>query len=323
MAANLDAVEIDALRSFNRFYTRKIGVLEEALLKSPFTLAQARVLFELGAHKSVSAGEISDMLGLDLGYLSRIVQEFASQGLLTRKKSDEDGRRILLSLTAKGRKARQTLDTKSRDEVGGMLARLPQGERKRLLAALHEAQSILSERSTQPGDGLVIRPYRIGDLGWAIERHARLYAEEFHWNEEFEALVATLFARFANEHDPAKERLWIAELNGERVACVFVVRNAEDPATAQLRCLLVDPKGRGHGIGRRLVSECIAFARSVGYRKMMLWTNDILVPARRIYEEAGFSLVKEERHHSFGHDLVGQIWSMELHKEVAAQQSGV
>jgi DNA-binding MarR family transcriptional regulator/GNAT superfamily N-acetyltransferase len=312
MTAKPDIAQVEALRGFNRFYTRQIGVLEEGLLKTPFTLAQARVLFELGTRKDISAGEISAVLSLDLGYLSRIVQEFSAQGLITRKKSAEDGRRVLLSLTAKGRKAFQALDTKSRDEVAAMLAGLPDARRARLLAAIRDVQRALSDQDGTPGDGLVIRARRPGDIGWAIERHAQLYAEEYQWNEEFESLVAKLFARFANEHDPEKERLWIAECEGERVGCVFVVRNDEDPTAAQLRCLLVDPKGRGMGVGRRLVAECIAFARSAGYRRMVLWTNDLLVSARRIYEAAGFTLVEEERHHSFGHDLVGQIWSLEL-----------
>jgi DNA-binding MarR family transcriptional regulator/GNAT superfamily N-acetyltransferase len=286
--------------------------LGERLLRSPFTLTQARVLFELGARKGASAGEIGAALGLDLGYLSRIVQEFSSRGLITRDRCRNDGRRIVLSLTAKGRKAFHAIDKKSRDEVSAMLAPLPSARRTRLLAALRDARSILSQEQRESADGLVIRAHRIGDVGWAIERHAQLYAEEFHWNEEFEALVAKLFARFANEHDPAKERFWVAELEGERVGCVFVVRNDEDPSAAQLRCLLVDPKGRGIGVGRRLVAECIAFAGSAGYSRMMLWTNDVLVSARRIYEAAGFVLAREERHRSFGHDLVGQIWTLEL-----------
>jgi DNA-binding MarR family transcriptional regulator len=311
---NPDTLQVDALRSFNRFYTRQIGILDEGVLKTPFTLTQARVLFELGTRKGASAGEISGALGLDLGYLSRIVQGFYSRGLITRKRSDDDGRRILLSLTAKGRKEVQALVKKSRDEVSGTLAQLPDSARIRLLAALRDVQCILSNQKGEPRDGLVIRTYRMGDIGWAIERHAQLYAEEYQFNEEFEALVAKLFARFANEHDPEKERMWVAELGGERVGCVFVVRSEEDPSMAQLRCLLVDPRGRGLGVGRRLVAECIAFARSADYPRMMLWTNDVLVSARRTYEAAGFALVKEERHHSFGCDLNGQVWIMELGK---------
>jgi len=312
VSASPDSLQIETLRGFNRFYTRRIGALEEGLLKSPFTLTQARVLFELGTGKNATAGEISDTLGLDLGYLSRIVQDFASRRLISRRKSSDDGRRILLSLTAKGRKAFQNLDQSSRSEVSAILAELPPATRDRLLASLQDVQRMLSDRKAEAANEVVIRTYRVGDIGWAIERHAQLYAEEYRWNEEFEALVASLFARFANEHDPAKERLWVAELEGERVGCVFVVRNEDDPSVAQLRCLLVDPKGRGLGIGKRLVAECVAFARSAGYPKMMLWTNDVLVAARHIYETAGFALAKEEPHHSFGHDLVGQIWTLDL-----------
>jgi DNA-binding MarR family transcriptional regulator/GNAT superfamily N-acetyltransferase len=312
MAASPDSLQVETLRSFNRFYTKHIGVLEEGLLKTRFTLTQARVLFELGTRTNATAGEISSTLGLDLGYLSRIVQAFASQGLVSRKKSTDDGRRVLLSLTSKGRKAFQTLDKSSHHEVSSVLSKLPDAKRVRLLTAIRNVQDMLSNRNTETTQGVCIRTYRIGDIGWAIERHAQLYAQEYHWNEEFEALVAKLFTGFANDHDPAKERLWVAELEGERVGCVFVVRNGEDPSAAQLRCLLVDSKGRGLGIGKQLVAECIAFARSAGYRKIMLWTNDVLVAARRIYLAAGFTLVKEEPHHSFGHDLVGQIWSLEL-----------
>ena len=312
MSASPDSLQIETLRGFNRFYTRRIGALEEGLLKSPFTLTQARVLFELGTGKNATAGEISDTLGLDLGYLSRIVQDFASRRLISRRKSSDDGRRILLSLTAKGRKAFQNLDQSSRSEVSAILAELPPATRDRLLASLQDVQRMLSDRKAEAANEVVIRTYRVGDIGWAIERHAQLYAEEYRWNEEFEALVASLFARFANEHDPAKERFWVAELEGERVGCVFVVRNEDDPSVAQLRCLLVDPRGRGLGVGKRLVAECVAFARSAGYPKMMLWTNDVLVAARHIYETAGFALAKEEPHHSFGHDLVGQIWTLDL-----------
>ena len=238
MAASPDSLQVETLRSFNRFYTRHIGVLEEGLLKTPFTLTQARVLFELGTRKRATAGEISDTLGLDLGYLSRIVQEFASQGLISRKTSNDDGRRILLSLTSKGRKAFQALDRNSRDEVSAILAELPHARRIRLLAALRDVRGILSHQKAEAAHRVVIRTHRIGDIGWAIERHAQLYAEEYQWNEEFEALVAKLFARFANEHDPAKERFWVAELEGERVGCVFVVCNEEDPSVAQLRACL-------------------------------------------------------------------------------------
>jgi DNA-binding MarR family transcriptional regulator len=312
MAAAPHGAQVEALRSFNRFYTKEIGVLGEGLLQTRFTLTQARVVFELGKRKRASASEIAAALGLDLGYLSRIVQGFRAQGLVARTKSADDGRRAWLTLTARGRKQFKTFDRRSRDEASALIGRLPAAHRTRLVASLRNAQSILSSEKHRPAGRIAIRPYRLGDIGWAIERHAQVYADEFGWNAQFEALVAKLFAGFANEHDPAKERCWIAELDGERAGCVFVVRNAEDPSMAQLRCLLVEPGARGFGIGRRLVEQCIAFARSAGYPKMILWTNDVLVSARRIYEATGFRLIKEEPHRSFGKNLVGQFWMLDL-----------
>jgi len=302
--------QTEAVRSFNRFYTRQIGVLDEGLLASPYTLTQARVLFELGTRKTATAADIGEALGLDAGYLSRIVQNFIAQELVARKPSSEDGRQWMLSLTSQGRRAFRELDRASHKLTASNLSRLSAARRGRLLASMKDVQRLLS-----PDNGshdVIVRTHRVGDIGWAIERHGQLYADEFGFNEEFEALIASLFAQFATKHDPAKERCWIAEVDGERVGCVFVVRNADDPHVAQLRCLLVDPKGRGLGVGRRLVDECIAFAKSAGYAKMMLWTNDVLISARRIYQAAGFSLVSEKPHHSFGVDLVGQIWTRGL-----------
>lgn len=304
------ARQTEAVRSFNRFYTRQIGVLDEGLLASPYSLTQARVLFELGTRTTVTAREIGELLGLDAGYLSRIVQGFLSHGLITRQPSKEDGRQWLLSLTDAGRKAMRELDRASHQLTASHLSQLSEPARHRLLASMQEVQRLLSPNRER--GKLVIRTHGIGDIGWAIERHGQLYAEEFGWNEEFEALVASLFAQFASRHDPATERMWVAEVDGERAGCVFVVRNAEDPGAAQLRCLLVDPKARGLGVGRRLVDECIAFATAAGYTRMLLWTNDILVSARRIYQAAGFALVSEEPHYSFGHDLVGQVWERGL-----------
>lgn len=304
--------QVELVRRFNRFYTRKIGVLEEGLLASPFTLTQARILFELGTRQTTTAGELIDILGLDPGYLSRILQSFVQKRLVTRERSMEDGRRAQLSLTAKGRRAFGELDRKSRASTGDLVSPLSPSQRKRLLGAMQALQETLSEPDAARTPVITIREHQIGDMGWAIEQHGRLYAEEFGWNGEFEALVATLFARFAANRDPASERFWVAEVNAERVGCVFVVRNEKDPRAAQLRCLLVDPRARGLGLGRRLVDECIQFARSVGYERMLLWTNDVLTAARRIYGSAGFSLVEESPHRSFGHDLVGQVWARTL-----------
>ena len=304
--------QVELVRRFNRFYTRKIGVLEEGLLASPFTLTQARILFELGTRQTTTAGELIDILGLDPGYLSRILQSFVQKRLVTRERSMEDGRRAQLSLTAKGRRAFGELDRKSRASTGDLVSPLSPSQRKRLLGAMQALQETLSEPDAARTPVITIREHQIGDMGWAIEQHGRLYAEEFGWNGEFEALVATLFARFAANRDPVSERFWVAEVNGERVGCVFIVRNEKDPRAAQLRCLLVDPRARGLGLGRRLVDECIQFARSVGYERMLLWTNDVLTAARQIYESAGFSLVEESPHRSFGHDLIGQVWARTL-----------
>jgi DNA-binding MarR family transcriptional regulator/ribosomal protein S18 acetylase RimI-like enzyme len=318
--------QVELVRRFNRFYTRRIGVLEEGLLASPFTLTQARILFELGARQTATAGDLVEELGLDPGYLSRILQGFVEKKLVARERSIEDGRRAQLSLTQKGRKAFGDLDRKSRMSTAEMVSPLPPAERRRLIAAMQTLQETLSYPGVPraypavpraypavPRDApVVLREHRIGDIGWAIEQHGRLYAEEFGWNGEFEALVATLFARFGTKHDPSSERFWVAEVDAVRAGCVFVVRNEKDPLAAQLRCLLVDPRARGLGLGRILVEECIRFAKSAGYERMVLWTNDVLVAARRIYEAAGFSLMEEAPHHSFGHDLIGQVWARTL-----------
>lgn len=303
---------VAVVRHFNRFYTRQVGALDEGLLGTPFTLAQARVLYELGTRRVATASEIGDALDMDAGYLSRILRRFSQSRLITRSKADDDGRRVLLALSVKGRRVFTNLDRRSHERIAAMLATLPPSRQQRLVSAMSSVHDVLAPGPTAAPRQLVVRAPRVGDIGWAIEAHGRLYAEEFGWNGEFEALVASLFAKFASHHDPALEHMWIAEVDGERAGCVFVVRNEEDPSAAQLRCLLVDPSARGLGIGRRLVDECLTFARRAGYRRMVLWTNDVLTSARRIYEAAGFELVEEERHHSFGHDLVGQVWALDL-----------
>lgn len=306
------ATQVDAVRRFNRFFTQRIGVLDEGLLASRFTLTQARVLFEIAHCKSCTAGDLISLLGLDPGYLSRILQQFVDSGLVSRRRSTDDGRRTNLALSAKGRKSFAALERRSRRSIGELIGPLPSAERARLVKSMASVQAILTAGHAKEARSVSVRPYRIGDVGWAIERHARLYATEFGWNEEFEALVATLFAKFAATHDSATERFWIAEVDEERAGCVFVVRSERDSSAAQLRCLLVEPGARGLGVGRRLVDECIRFSRSAGYRRIILWTNDILVSARRLYEAAGFSLIEESPHRSFGHALVGQFWSLDL-----------
>jgi DNA-binding MarR family transcriptional regulator/N-acetylglutamate synthase-like GNAT family acetyltransferase len=301
-----------SVRQFNRFFTQRMGILEEGLLASPFTLAQARVLFELGTRPNLTAKDLIDSLGLDRGYLSRILRGFVKSRLLATNQSPIDARRTELTLTPKGRKAFEALDRKSQRSVANLLRPLSVAQRNRLLRAMQEVQRIMQVPGTLHAPKIVVHPYGPGDVGWAIERHGQLYAEEFGWNAEFEALVATLFARFATQHQEGSEQFWVAEIDNQRAGCVFVVRSEKDPRAAQLRCLLVDPAARGLGIGRRLVDKCITFAKAAGYRRIILWTNDVLVSARRIYEAAGFSLIEEAPHHSFGRDLVGQFWGRDL-----------
>lgn len=308
MATDL-LLRIEAVRAFSRFYTRLIGLLNESLLESPFSLAEGRVVWELAHRGTCTATELGADLGMDPGYLSRVLHRLHRRGFVGRRKSPDDRRRTLLSLTPSGRAAFGGIDDASRREIGAILAPLTEERQQRLVAALDTARTLLEGRAVGPTT-FVLRPPRAGDLGWVVQRHGALYAREYAWDWTFEALVAEIVSHFARDLDPARERCWIAEMDGENVGCVFVVRRTTE--VAQLRCLLVDPAARGSGLGRRLVQECIHFARDAGYRKMMLWTNDILHAARRIYEAEGFRLVEEERHRSFGHDLVGQVWELEL-----------
>ena len=303
---------VAAFRRFNRFYTKHVGALDEGYNHSRFTLTEARVLYELGTRDVANASAILEALSLDPGYLSRILRGFANAGLVSRKRASKDRRQVVLTLTARGRRAFLELDSKSNERASEVLNTLDPSERKQLMSAINGVERLLSRRTKTEPRTVAIREPRPGDIGWAIAAHGELYAKQFGWNAEFEALVAKLFADFANGHDRALEHMWVAELNGERVGCVFVVKNADDPTVAQLRCLLVDPKGRGLGIGTRLVDECVSFARSAGYSAIMLWTNDVLISARRIYEGAGFKLDHEYPHHSFGNDLVAQVWRRDL-----------
>ena len=300
---------IAAVRRFTRFYTRQIGVLREGLHASPFSLTQARVLYELANRPAPTAADIARDLGLDAGYLSRILRGFAQRGLLTRTRSQKDGRESHLGLTPAGREAFAPLDRGSHDEVAAMLGPLSEGAQVRLIEAMNAVEQLLGVRSGA-APPYVLRPHQIGDMGWVVSRHGALYAQEYDWNIEFEALVAEIVAVFIKNFDPARERCWIAEVDGAPVGSVFLVKQSDD--VGKLRLLLVEPQARGMGIGARLVAECIRFARLSGYRTLTLWTNDVLVAARRIYQAAGFRLVKEEKHHSFGHDLVGQNWELDL-----------
>jgi DNA-binding MarR family transcriptional regulator/N-acetylglutamate synthase-like GNAT family acetyltransferase len=303
----LDRVE--AVRRFNRFYTRRIGVLEEGLLWTPFSLTEARVLYEVAHHEGATASELGRELGLDAGYLSRILGGFEKRGFIRKTPSDTDGRQFLLRLTAKGRKAFARLDLASRTKVEAMLVPLSNTDQDDLVRAMRSIEGLLGVPS-ESHEPYIIRPHQPGDMGWVVHRHGVLYSEEYGWDERFEALVAEIVAKFIQNFDPARERCWIAEREGENVGSVFLVKQSD--TVGQLRLLLVEPKARGLGIGGRLVDECLRFARRVGYRKVALWTNDVLVDARRIYERAGFRLVSEKPHHSFGRDLVGQTWEVDL-----------
>jgi DNA-binding MarR family transcriptional regulator/GNAT superfamily N-acetyltransferase len=301
--------DVEAVRGFNRFFTRRIGALREGLLHSPYSLTEARILFEVARGDGPTASDLSRDLGLDPGYLSRVLSRLEERGLIERLRPEGDGRRRLLSLTAGGEAAFSVLDTRSREEVAEMLGGLSGGERARLLDAMRTIEGVL-DRSLKFSEPFFLRAHEPGDMGWVVHRHGVLYAREYGWDETFEALVARIVADFVEGYDPRWERCWIAEMDGRNVGCVFCVRESEK--VAKLRLLLVEPEARGLGLGTRLVEECIRFARGRSYEKLTLWTNSVLGAARRIYEEKGFELVEEEEHHSFGKDLVGQNWVLNL-----------
>jgi DNA-binding MarR family transcriptional regulator/GNAT superfamily N-acetyltransferase len=300
---------VAAVRHFNRFYTRQIGVLREGYLDSPFSLTQVRVLYELAHRQQTTATQLRRELGLDAGYLSRLLRRFRRRGLIEKKLSKTDGRQSLLWLTPRGRKAFAPLNARSRKEIGAMVAGLAAADQHRLVKAMHTIETLLGAAS-EPAVPYLLRPPHAGDMGWVVHRHGVLYSQEYGWDERFEALVASIVAKFVAQYDPRRERCWIAERDGDNVGCVFLVK--ESDAVARLRLLLVEPAARGLGIGSRLVDECVRFARATGYKKITLWTNDVLVAARRIYEQARFRLVHQESHHSFGHDLTGETWDLEL-----------
>jgi DNA-binding MarR family transcriptional regulator/GNAT superfamily N-acetyltransferase len=300
---------VGVVRRFNRFWTRRIGVLREGCLESPFSLAEVRVLYELAHREETTASELGEELGLDAGYLSRILRGFEKRGLVHKRASEADGRRRLLRLTERGLEAFAPLDARSRSDIGAVLGGLSETGQERLVGAMRTIEGLLGARP-EPEVPYVLRTHWPGDMGWVVHRHGVLYAREYGWDERFEALVAEIVAKFIQHYDPKLERCWIAERDGEIVGSVFLVRESEE--IAKLRLLLVEPKARGLGIGRRLVEECIRFARQAGYRKITLWTNDVLIAASRIYRGLGFRLVHEEPHHSFGHDLVGQTWELML-----------
>ena len=310
---------IEAVRSFNRFYTRRIGVLSEGLLHSEFTLTESRLLWELAHVETVTASELARRLDLDAGYLSRLLSSFARRGLVKRTRSKSDGREVLLSLTGAGRRAFAPLDARSQKEVGAMLAVIPEGQQHHLLQAFKTIEHLLDDSTGRSARvPYLLRAHQPGDIGWVISRHGALYAQEYRFDQSFEALVARIAADFVDRFEPGREACWIAERDGVNVGCVFLVQ-WRDEATgqpvedvAQLRMLLVEPAARGLGIGDRLVRECSRFARQAGYRSIRLWTNSVLTRARGIYQKVGYRLVKSEPHRSFGHDLVGEIWELKL-----------
>ena len=302
--------EIAAVRAFNRAYTKKLGVLDQHLLKSPYSLSEARVMYELAHRDEMTATEIGGELGLDPGYLSRIVQGFEDDGLISREALASDRRHFRLALTTKGRQAFARLDRSSHDEVAAMLSELTVADRKRLTEAMETIERLLGLSRAVPSRPAILRDPRPGDMGYVVQSHGALYAGEYGFDATFEALVAEIVAKFITSFDAARERCWIADIDGDAVGSVFLVRHSDD--VAKLRLLLVDPAGRGQGIGQRLVAECISFARACGYRKITLWTQSILLAARKIYQDAGFKLVASEPHRSFGQDLVGETWEREL-----------
>jgi len=301
---------IAAVRAFNRFYTRRIGVLDEHLLDSEFSLTEMRVLYELAHGPTTTAGALAATLGLDPGYLSRLLRRFEIRRFVSRTEAPDDRRRSLLQLTARGRAALAPLERRAADAIAGLLAPLSGDAQREVVDAMGTIERSLGGARPAPRN-YILRPHRPGDMGWVVHRHGAVYAREWGYNHEFEALVARIVAEFLETSDPARERCWIAEMDGENVGSVFLVRKSD--RVAKLRLLLVEPQARGHGIGRRLVDECVAFARVAGYRKVTLWTQSELTAARRIYREAGFQCVHSERHDNFGKKgLVAETWDLTL-----------
>ncbi len=307
---NSDTDRISAVRRFNRFYTRQIGVLRKTYLDSPYSLGEMRVLYELAQGDDKTAKDIGRNLDLDAGYLSRVLRDFEKKGLVSRKTSKIDARQSHLALTAKGRKVFAPADKRSQDDVAAMLAKLNSGKQAQLVQAMQTIEALL-EDAPAPQRTFTLRAPKHGDFGWIVAEHARVYTSEYGWDTSFEGLVAQIVADFVKNFDPAMENCWIAEMNGEPVGSVMLVKD-EKPGTARIRLLIVSPKARGLGLGVRLTDECIAFARAKGYRAITLWTHDCLTAARHCYEKAGFTLTSRENRMSFGQNVVAEFWDMEL-----------
>jgi DNA-binding MarR family transcriptional regulator/GNAT superfamily N-acetyltransferase len=300
---------VGAVRRFNRLYTRRIGVLQDGFLDTPYSLAECRVIYELAQRDKATATDVAAALGLDHGYLSRILRGFAERGLVARTASPSDRRQSLLSLTAKGRLAFSKLDQRSQDDVAAMLQRLSATDQARVVAAMRTLESLLGEAPAMDAP-YILRPPRPGDMGWIVAQHGLVYGGEYGWDDRLEALTAEIVAAFVRDFDPRRERCWIAERDGENVGSVFIVKDSDE--IARLRLLLVEKKARGLGIGARLVDEAVRFSRDTGYRKVTLWTHSVLIAARRIYERAGFKLVASKTHQEFGKELTGETWDLQL-----------
>jgi DNA-binding MarR family transcriptional regulator/GNAT superfamily N-acetyltransferase len=308
---------VAAVRRFNRFYTKQIGVLRKTYLDSPYSLGEMRVLYELAHRDELTASDIGRALDLDPGYLSRLLRNFQKRGLISRKTSAKDARQSYLSLTARGRKLFAPMEERSQRQAGAMLDKLDASQQARIVAAMTVIEALLSDESqSQPGanPGYILRDPRAGDFGWIISRHAELYLREYGWAEPFEGLCAQIVADFANNFDPKLEFCWVAELNGENVGCIMLVKD-DQPGVARLRLLLVDPKARGLGLGAKLVEECVRFARQAGYKKITLWTHSVLSAARHVYEKAGFTLTSSEPRHTWGKDVIAEFWDLDLQAE--------
>jgi DNA-binding MarR family transcriptional regulator/GNAT superfamily N-acetyltransferase len=305
---------VGAVRHFNRLYTRQIGVLQDGFLQTPYSLAEARVLYELAQRNQLTATELASALGLDHGYLSRILRGFGERGLVSKAASPNDRRQSLISLTVKGRLAFAPLDQRSQDDVAAMIGKLSATDQDRIVAAMATIGSLLWGEPAAQKAALevpyILRPPRPGDMGWIVSRHGALYGKEYGWDERLEALTAEIVAGFVRNFDPKCERCWIAERKGASVGSVLLVKDSDE--VARLRLLLVEPHARGLGIGAKLVEECVRFAGEAGYRKLTLWTHSVLTAARHIYQQAGFELVDSKEHDEFGKMLVGETWDLDL-----------
>jgi len=313
MAARERQPHIAAVRRFNRFYTRQIGVLRKKFLDSPYSLGEARLLYEIAGGRGTTASDIARALELDAGYLSRVLRDFEKRGLIRRTASANDARQSHLSLSARGRQAFAPLEQRSQASAGAMLAKLDAAAQARLIAAMATIETLLGGAAAAEGKSgrrYRLRAPRPGDFGWVVKRHAELYAQEYGWTEPFEGLCAQIVADFANKFDRARERCWIAEMDGENVGCIFLA--GETASLARIRLLLVEPAARGLGLGAHLVDECLRFARRAGYQKVTLWTHSVLAAARHIYEQAGFKLMRSERHESWGKPVVSEHWDLTL-----------